>query len=66
MTTICHKATDRERVEHCREEAMLDRMRESRKSRPCPQRSRHVSAWPGYGRELCPFCRKYYIHSKEG
>lgn len=31
----------------------------------CPNHYQHVSAWPGYGRKLCPSCGKVYVH-KEG
>ena len=27
----------------------------------CPKRNSHVSAWPAYDRELCPYCQKVYI-----
>ncbi len=29
--------------------------------KPCRNQHRHVSSFPGYGRELCPACQKYYI-----
>lgn len=33
----------------------------------CPNRNNHRSAWPGYGRELCPYCREVYVEKpKEG
>ena len=25
----------------------------------CPNRHNHISGFPGYGRELCPFCKCY-------
>lgn len=27
----------------------------------CVNRHKHVSGFPGYGRELCPYCRKLYV-----
>ena len=65
MSSLCRKATRKELEQHWREEAMLEQRREARSARPCPWQSRHVSAWPGYGRELCPCCQRLYIHKRE-
>ncbi len=27
----------------------------------CPNKSNHVSAFPAYDRELCPYCKIIYI-----
>lgn len=27
----------------------------------CPNKKNHVSAWPAFDRELCPYCRKTYV-----
>jgi len=27
----------------------------------CPNKDKHVSAFPAFDRELCPYCRKVYI-----
>jgi hypothetical protein len=28
----------------------------------CPNRYAHASAFPGYGREICPHCHKIYVN----
>ena len=28
---------------------------------PCPNKHNHLSAFPAYDRELCPYCKQVYI-----
>lgn len=29
----------------------------------CPNKSNHISAFPGYGRSPCPLCHEVYVKS---